>query len=314
MTRWPSVISQPAAPRCVSRTSAPGPLRFTRARAMTASAAAAGAALARLDQLDPDVVGRPHERDARPVRDLDGPLQEASAQALEPLDVGLEVRGVEPEVLEPVVGARVPRPEALARARTRDGHAHSAVLALAADEAVAEDARLVAHDLEVEGPHVPLRGLPRVGRLQVDVVDAERHDAPPLEGALGRRGPSPATACSAHLGPAGMWSRDSYIHPFGRCGRWDSSTDGQCSSPARRAASAPPARTGSRPTAPGSCWPISIPAWRRWPMSSARPRSARTSRGARTSSEWSRSRTGAGVGSTSSSTTRASSACSRCWT
>src|SRR5207253_1525182 len=191
MTRWPSVSSQPAAPRCVSRTSAPGPLRFTRARAMTASAAAAGAALARLDQLDPDVVGRPHERDARPVRDLDGPLQEASAQALEPLDVGLEVRGVEPEVLEPVVGARVPRPEALARARTRDVHAHSAVLALAADEAVAEDARLVAHDLEVEGPHVPLRGLPRVGRLQVDVVDAERHDAPPLEGAPRPRGPSP---------------------------------------------------------------------------------------------------------------------------
>src|SRR2546427_1715564 len=118
MTRWPSVLSRPAAPGGVSRTSGPRLLRFTRARAMTASAAAAGAALARLDQLDPDVVGRPHECDARPVRDLDGPLQQAGAQALEPLDVGLEVRGVEPEVLEPVVAARVARPAALAPART----------------------------------------------------------------------------------------------------------------------------------------------------------------------------------------------------
>src|SRR3989442_13041042 len=101
MTRWRSVTSQPAAPRCVSRTSAPRPLRFTRARAMTASAAAAGATLARLDQLDPDVVGRPHECDARPVRDLDGPLQQAGAQAPDPLDVRLEGGVFQSEVVEP---------------------------------------------------------------------------------------------------------------------------------------------------------------------------------------------------------------------
>src|SRR5881628_1092435 len=89
----------------------------------------------------------------------------------------LEVRRVEAEVLEPVVGARVARAQALAGARAGDVHGHPAVLALAADEAIAEHARLVAHDLEVEGSHVPLGRLPRIGRLQVDVVDAERHGA-----------------------------------------------------------------------------------------------------------------------------------------
>src|SRR5213594_626189 len=179
ITRWPSVISQPAAPRCVSRTSAPRRSRFTRCPAMTASAAAARSAghLPRLDQLDPDVVGRPHEGDTRPVGNLYRPFQQAGAEALEPRDVGLEVRRVEAEVLEPVVGARVARAQALAGARAGDVHGHPAVLALAADEAIAEHARLVAHDLEVEGSHVPLRRLPRIGRLQVDVVDAERHGA-----------------------------------------------------------------------------------------------------------------------------------------
>src|SRR5437899_9885359 len=181
ITRWPSVISQPAAPRCVRRTRvarrAPA-MRRTRATAV-ASAAAGGAGFARLDQLDPDVVGRPHERDARAVGDLDRPLQQAGAEALEPLDVGLQMRGVEAEVLEPVVRARVPRAQALVRARPGDVHPHAAVLALTADKAVAEHPRLVAHDLEVEGAHVPLGRLPRIGRLQVDVVDPERHDRCP---------------------------------------------------------------------------------------------------------------------------------------
>src|SRR6267142_238909 len=165
-TRWPSVISQPAAPRCVSRTSAPRAPRLTRERAMTASAAAARSArhLPGLDQLDPDVVGRPHERDARPVGILDRSFQQPRAQALEPLDVGLEVGRVEAEVLEPVVGARVARAEALTSARPRDVDRHATVLTLAADEAIAEDAGLVACDLEVEGPHVPFRRLPRIGR------------------------------------------------------------------------------------------------------------------------------------------------------
>src|SRR5262244_2133654 len=132
---------------------------------MTASAAAAvrsAGDLSRFDQLEPDVVRRPHECDARPVGHLDRPFQYAGAEALQPLDVGLQVRGVEAEVLEPVVRAGVAGAEALAGARAGDVDGDAAVLALAAHEAVAEHARLVAHDLEVEGLHVPVRRLPRI--------------------------------------------------------------------------------------------------------------------------------------------------------
>src|SRR5438552_18647143 len=117
-----------------------------------ASAAAAGDAdLARLDQLDARVVGRPHERDPRTVGILDRPFQQPGAQSLEPLDVGLEVGRVEPEVLEAVVGAGIAGAELLTRARAGDVDRHPAVLALAADEPIAEDAGVVARDLEVEG-------------------------------------------------------------------------------------------------------------------------------------------------------------------
>src|SRR5262245_16157422 len=56
-----------------------------------------------LDQLDPAIVRRPQERDAGAVRDLGGAFEEAGAQALEPGDVGLEMLGVEAEMLEAVV-------------------------------------------------------------------------------------------------------------------------------------------------------------------------------------------------------------------
>src|SRR5881397_538248 len=185
---WPSVISQPAAPRCVRRTRAPG-LRarvMLRARGEMAIASAAapgisGAAgdLPRLDQLDPHVVGRLHERDARAVRILDRPLEQAGAEPLEPLDVGFEVRRVEAEMLEAVVRARVARAQALVGARAGDVDVHAAVLALAADEAIAEHPRLVARDLEVERSHVPVGRLARIGRLEMDVVDPECHDRCP---------------------------------------------------------------------------------------------------------------------------------------
>src|SRR5262245_66594597 len=104
---------------------------------MIVSAAAAvrsAGDLPRLDQLEPDIVRSPHERDARAVGHLDRSLQQASAKAFEPLDVGLQLRGVEAEVLEPVVRARVARAEALAGARAGDVDGNAAVLALAAHE------------------------------------------------------------------------------------------------------------------------------------------------------------------------------------
>ena len=57
----------------------------------------------------------------------------------------------------------------------RDVDVDAAIGALAAQEAVAEHARLVAGDLEVERRHVPLGGLAGIRRLQVDMVDAVAH-------------------------------------------------------------------------------------------------------------------------------------------
>src|SRR5215475_1636413 len=97
----------------------------------TASAAAewlAGARatgdLAGFDRLDPHVVGRLHERDARAVRNLDRPLEQAGAEPLEPPDVGLEIHRIEAEVLEAVMGAGVAGPQALVGARAGDVDVH----------------------------------------------------------------------------------------------------------------------------------------------------------------------------------------------
>src|SRR5436190_910212 len=139
------------------------------------SAAARHARFPSVDQLGPDVVGRPQEGDPGTVRDLNRPLQQAGAEPFEPGDVRLEALRVEAEVLEPMVRPGVAGTERLARARPRDVHHHAAVFALTADEAIAEDAHLVAQDLEGEGPRVPLGRLPRIRRLQVDVVDPIGH-------------------------------------------------------------------------------------------------------------------------------------------
>src|SRR5205814_3773156 len=73
------------------------------------------------------------------------------------------------------VGAGLARQEPLAGARARDVDRHEPVLTYAADEAVAEDADLVPGDPEAERRHVPLGGLPRIWRLEMDVVDAIGH-------------------------------------------------------------------------------------------------------------------------------------------
>src|SRR6185295_17620488 len=101
------------------------------------------------------------------------PLEERAAELPEPGDVGVQVRRVEAEVLDPVVRGRVAWAQLLAGPRARDVHRDAAVLAHAADEPVAEDARLVGDDLEVEGRHVPVRRLAWIRRLQMDVIDPE---------------------------------------------------------------------------------------------------------------------------------------------
>src|SRR5213594_978999 len=143
--------------------------------AWNASAARAARDLARLHQLEPRVVRPLQERDARSVGYLRRPFEEPGAETGEPRDVGLDVGGVEAEVLEAVVRQRVAGPELLVGPRTRDVDVDAAVRAPAAHEAIAEHAGLVAGDLEVERVDVPLGGLAGILRLQVDVVDAVAH-------------------------------------------------------------------------------------------------------------------------------------------
>jgi len=100
--------------------------------------------------------------------------EEPGAETGEPRDVGLDVSGVEAEVLEAVMRHRIAGAELLVGAGARDVDGE-AVLAGAAHEAVTEHARLVADDLEAERGHVPLGGLAGIRRLQVDVVDAVAH-------------------------------------------------------------------------------------------------------------------------------------------
>src|SRR5687767_4066640 len=101
-----------------------------------ASAVLCPALLWPLDQLDAHVVGRPHEADARAIRDLDGPLEQSRAEPFQARDVGLEACRVEAEVLEAVMGARVAAAERLAGAGAGDVHHHAAVFRLTAHEAV----------------------------------------------------------------------------------------------------------------------------------------------------------------------------------
>src|SRR5712691_9433922 len=138
--------------------------------ASMSAAPARDAGLLPLDQLDAYIVRGLDEADAGAARDLDRPFQQLRAQAFQARDVGLEAVGVEAEMLEAVVRLGVAGAELLARARARDVH-RGAVLALAADEAVAEDAGLVGDDLEREGLHVPIGGPAGIGGLEMDVVD-----------------------------------------------------------------------------------------------------------------------------------------------
>src|SRR6185369_692339 len=147
----------------------------TRLRAAVGVVGAAGDRLAAFDQFDAAVVGSFQERDAGAAGVLDRALEQLGAELLEAGDVRFQVLGVEAEVLEAVVGVGVAGAELLVGAGARDVDRHAAVLALAADEAVAEHAGLVADDLEGERLLVPLGGLARVGGLQVNVVDPERH-------------------------------------------------------------------------------------------------------------------------------------------
>ena len=119
-------------------------------------------------------------------------------------------------MLEPSCGSHRPDP-ASRGSGARDVDAHAAVLALAADEAVAEDAGLIADDLELM-LDVPFRRLPGSGDFRWMWL---------MRNAMGR--PPHWTSVLLECVPGTL-----YIHPFGRCRSWDSSMDGRYSSPVRR--------------------------------------------------------------------------------
>src|SRR5262245_19739709 len=152
----------------------PAPVTIAACPPSSISAAPARDAGPPLDQLDAHVVRSLDEADARAAGDLDRSLQEPGPEAFQARDVRLEAVGVEAEVFETVVRLRVARAELLVGAGARDGY-RGAVLALAADEPVAEHACLVGDDLEREGLHVPLGGPARIGGLEMDVIDPVGH-------------------------------------------------------------------------------------------------------------------------------------------
>src|SRR6266851_3321642 len=92
--------------------------------ARTWSAAAAGAAgdAARLDQLEAGVVRALEERDAAAVGQRDRAFQQLRAEAGQSRDVGLDVDGVEAEVLEAVMRQGVAAAEPLVGACAGDVH------------------------------------------------------------------------------------------------------------------------------------------------------------------------------------------------
>jgi len=97
------------------------------------------------------------------------------APALEPLDVGLEMGRVEPEVLEAVVGAGVAGAQLLTRARAGDIDAipPSSLWQRTKRSPKTRVSSLMI--LKLKGPHVPV-GVFRGSGTSVDVVDAERID------------------------------------------------------------------------------------------------------------------------------------------
>ena len=128
-------------------------------------------AFGRLNQLDADIIGSVQEGYPRTVRHLHGTFLQFRAELAEAGDVGFEVGALEGDVLQAVMRRGVAGTKLLVRTRARDGD-REAVLGGTADEAIAEHARLIAHDLEGERLLPPLGGFARVGRLDVDVVDA----------------------------------------------------------------------------------------------------------------------------------------------
>src|SRR4029078_13305483 len=134
--------------------------------------------LARLDQLEADVIGSGQERKPGAIGHLRWPFLQLGTKPLKTRDVGVDILGVDGKMLEAEAGRSAAGAQRFAGASVGEGDQHAALLRTAAHEAVAEYARLVAEDFEAECYDPPIRGLARVGGLDVNVVDPERHEAP----------------------------------------------------------------------------------------------------------------------------------------
>src|SRR5262249_43347738 len=105
------------------------------------SAARAARDPSRLDQLEPRVVGALEKRNARSIEHLRRPFEETSAETGEPRNVGLDVGGVEAEVLQAVMRQCIAGTQLLVGPRSRDVDIDTAISAPAAYEPIAEHAR-----------------------------------------------------------------------------------------------------------------------------------------------------------------------------
>jgi hypothetical protein len=134
----------------------------------------------KLDQLYADFVGSSQKREPNTVRCLDWTFLEARAKLLQTSDIGINVVRIEGKMLKTKMRGGIALTQSLVGTGIGDAHQHTTVFSLAAHEAVAKYARLVADDLKSERANPPFRRLAWVQRLNMDVIDPERHESRPL--------------------------------------------------------------------------------------------------------------------------------------
>src|SRR4029453_1704007 len=111
------------------------------------------------------------------------PFLKLCTQLLETRNLSFDIVGLDGEMLQPEVSGRVARAQGFAGASIGNAQQQPTLSSVAADEAIAELARLVADDLEAERVCPPLGRFARIDGLNVNMVDAIRHHfAPSAQG------------------------------------------------------------------------------------------------------------------------------------
>jgi hypothetical protein len=130
-----------------------------------------------LDEFEANIVGTNHECNTDPRWHLQWPFDQLRTKRFEARDISRDVFAVEAEMLEPEMHAAISGPWRFTRACARNVDAHGAVFADATNEPIAEMTEVIADNLELECRNPPLDCLSRIGRFEMNVIDAKRHGA-----------------------------------------------------------------------------------------------------------------------------------------